>query len=101
MVFWPGGRHANGSTAEDFLAPKNHLGSGAFFYTGRLQSALVLMVLILAGVAWQEYVGPVSYFFLLLVVLLLGALVVGAIAYVWRRQKATGSQNGARSPRSR
>jgi hypothetical protein len=76
----------------------------AFFLTAsswsRFQSTLVLMVLILAGVAWHEYVGPVSYFFLLLIVLLLGALVVGAIAYV-RRRKATGSQNGARSPRSR
>jgi hypothetical protein len=78
---------------------------GAMILTGSswssFQSALVLSVLILAGIAWQEYVGPVSYFFLLLIVLLLGALVVGAIAYVWRRQKATGSQKGARSPRSR
>jgi hypothetical protein len=53
----------------------------AFFLTAsswsRFQSTLVLMVLILAGVAWQEYVGPVSYFFLLLIVLLVGALVVG------------------------
>jgi hypothetical protein len=68
---------------------------GAFILTlsswGQFQSALALLVLILAGVAWHEYVGPVSYFFLLLIVLLLGALVVGAIAYFWRRQKATGS----------
>jgi hypothetical protein len=69
---------------------------------GQFQAGVMLLVLILAGTAWHEYVGPVSYFFLLLIVLLLGALVAGAIAYFWRRQKGTGSQSGgATSPRSR
>jgi hypothetical protein len=54
----------------------------------RFQTALALLVLILAGGAWHQYIGPVSYFFLLLIVLLLGALLIGVIPYSWRRQRA-------------
>jgi hypothetical protein len=56
---------------------------------GRLQAALVLLVLILAGSAWQAFIGPVSYFFLLLIALLLGALLIGVIVRAMRNQTRT------------
>ena len=53
----------------------------------KLSVTLALVAVIFMGIAWDAYVGPVRDFFLVIILLVLVALIIGAAVYVARRMQ--------------